>query len=229
MTSKAKSEKSNTEIRLYDELSINDFKPFNQSLKFLDQVVDNVRGKYELADDDYSILLYGRSGAKYKIELIFNQKLARKLHSGYSRLNSKEVENHLPLLLSVFDKVLDYNLYWFDKRTERWDYLCIQQNESEKPNCWQPDIIASLALSLRNDLISAMEPELFTLRESILESLPTYWAFGSNSGFSNVAKYVSILEQIRKFTHARLDDDDRDKLATLVAEGKILVDELGRV
>ena len=64
----------NREIRLHDELRINDFKPFNQSLKFLDQVVDNVRGKYELADVDYNILLYGRSGAKYKIELNFNRK-----------------------------------------------------------------------------------------------------------------------------------------------------------
>ena len=219
----------NREIRLYEELKINDFKPFNQSLKFLDQVVDNVRGKCELADDDYNILLYGRSGTRYKIELNFNQKLARKLHSGYNRLTSKEIENYLPILLSVFDKVFDYNLYWFDKRTERWDYLCIHQNESEKPNCWQPDVIASLALSLRNDLISAMEPELFTLRDSILESLPTYWAFGSNSGFSNVAKYVSILEQIRKFSHATLDADDRAKLTSLVSDGKILVDELGRV
>ena len=219
----------NREIRLYEELKINDFKPFNQSLKFLDQVVDNVRGKCELADDDYNILLYGRSGTRYKIELNFNQKLARKLHSGYSRLNSKEVENHLPLLLSVFQKVFDYNLYWYDKRTERWDYLCIHQNETEKPNCWQPDIIASLVLSLRNDLISAMEPELYTLRDSILESLPTYWAFGSNSGFSNVAIYVSILEQIRKFSHATLDADDRAKLTSLVSDGKILVDELGRV
>jgi len=219
----------NREIRLYDELRINDFKPFNQSLKFLDQVVDNVRGKYELADDDYNILLYGRSGTRYKIELNFNRKLARKLYSGYSRLNSKEIEDHLPLLLSIFDKALDYNLYWFDKRTQRWDYLCIQQNESEKPNCWQPDIIASLALSLRNDLVSAMELELFTLRESILESLPTHWAFGSNHGFSTVAEYVAVLEQIRKFTHARLDDDVRDKLTSLVSEGKILVEELGRV
>ena len=219
----------NTEIRLNDELRINDFKPFNQSLKFLDQVVQNVRGKYDLADDDYNILIYGRSGTRYKIELNFNRKLARKLHSGYSRLNSKEVENHLPLLLSVFQKVFDYNLYWYDKRTERWDYLCIHQNETEKPNCWQPDIIASLVLSLRNDLISAMEPELYTLRDSILESLPTYWAFGSNSGFSNVAKYVSILEQIRKFSHATLDADDRAKLTSLVSDGKILVDELGRV
>ena len=221
--------KMSREIRLYDELRINDFKPFNQSLKFLDQVVDNVGGKYEVADDDYNILLYGRSGTRYKIELNFNQKLARKLHSGYTRLTSKEIENYLPILLSVFEKVFDYNLYWFDKRTERWDYLCIHQNESEKPNCWQPDIIASLALSLRNDLISAMEPELYTLRDSILESLPTYWAFGSNPGFSNVAKYVSILEQIRKYSHARLDADDRAKLATLVSEGKILVNELGRV
>ena len=219
----------NTEIRLYDELRIKDFKPFNQSLKFLDQVVQNVRGKYDLADDDYNILIYGRSGTRYKIELNFNRKLARKLHSGYSRLNSKEVENHLPLLLSVFQKVFDYNLYWYDKRTERWDYLCIHQNETEKPNCWQPDIIASLVLSLRNDLISAMEPELYTLRDSILESLPTYWAFGSNSGFSNVAIYVSILEQIRKFSHATLDADDRAKLTSLVSDGKILVDELGRV
>ena len=219
----------NREIRLYDELRINDFKPFNQSLKFLDQVVDNVRGKYELADDDYNILLYGRSGTRYKIELNFNQKLARKLHSGYTRLTSKEIENYLPILLSVFEKVFDYNLYWFDKRTERWDYLCIQQNESEKPNCWQPDIIASLALSLRNDLVSAMELELFTLRESILESLPTHWAFGSNHGFSIVAEYVAVLEQIRKFTHARLDDEVRDKLTSLVSEGKILVGELGRV
>ena len=219
----------NREIRLYDELRINDFKPFNQSLKFLDQVVENVRGKYELADDDYNILLYGRSGTRYKIELNFNRKLARKLHSGYSRLNSKEIEDHLPLLLSVFDKTLDYNLYWFDKRTERWDYLCIHQDESEKPNCWQPDIIASLALSLRNDLVSAMELELFTLRESILESLPTHWAFGSNHGFSIVAEYVAVLEQIREFTHARLDDEVRDKLTSLVSEGKILVDELGRV
>ena len=68
--------KMNREIRLYDELRINDFKPFNQSLKFLDQVVDNVGGKYEVADDDYNILLYGRSGTRYKIELNFNQKLA---------------------------------------------------------------------------------------------------------------------------------------------------------
>ena len=167
---------TSSDLRLYDELRIKDFKPFNQSLKFLDQVVQNVRGKYDLADDDYNILIYGRSGTRYKIELNFNQKLARKLHSGYNRLTSKEIENYLPILLSVFDKVFDYNLYWFDKRTERWDYLCIHQNESEKPNCWQPDIIASIALSLRNDLISAMDLELFTLRESILESLPTYWA-----------------------------------------------------
>ena len=54
---KSKSENSNTEIRLYDELRINEFKPFDQSLQFLDQVVENVRGKYELADDDYNILL----------------------------------------------------------------------------------------------------------------------------------------------------------------------------
>ena len=32
----------NNKIRLYDELRINDFTPFNQSLRFLDQVVDNV-------------------------------------------------------------------------------------------------------------------------------------------------------------------------------------------
>ena len=30
----------NREIRLYEELKINNFTPFNQSLKFLDQVVE---------------------------------------------------------------------------------------------------------------------------------------------------------------------------------------------
>ena len=205
-----------TEIgELSSILEIPDFKPFNESLKFLDGVIQQVnakgeRWKEEEGNFDHLVIkIVGESSTNYKIEIEYNEKLALKFFSGYSKLNLPSQEKELGTLLNLFQKIFTYGVYWMDERDEEWKWLCVHEFEDEGVKCWPADVIASLILTLRNDLHSALKYELYTIRESLLISLPLNWAIGKTNaefGIKSVSEYCDILSSINSMKKEQIDD-----------------------
>ena len=206
------------EVKEFDELSllleIPDFKPFNESLKFLDGVMQQVNAKGERCKEEegevncFVIEVIGESSTNYKIEIEYNEKLALKFFSGYSKLNLPSQEKELGMLLNLFQKIFTYGVYWMDERDEEWKWLCVHEFEDEGVKCWPADVIASLILTLRNDLHSALKYELYTIRESLLISLPLNWAIGKTNaefGIKSVSEYCDILSSINSMKKEEID------------------------
>ena len=212
-----------TEIgELSSILEIPGFKPFNESLKFLDGVMQQVnakgeRWKEEEGNFDHLVIeIVGESSTNYKIEIEYNEKLALKFFSGYSKLDLPSQEKELGMLLNLFQKIFTYGVYWMDERDEAWKWLCVHEFEDEGVKCWPADVIASLILVLRNDLHSALKYELYTIRESLLISLPLNWAIGKTNaefGIKSVSEYCDILSSINSMKKEQIDDY---KLATRI-------------
>lgn len=190
------------------------FKPFNESLKFLDGVMQQVnakgeRWKEEEGNFDHLVIkIVGESSTNYKIEIEYNEKLALKFFSGYSKLNLPSQEKELGTLLNLFQKIFTYGVYWMDERDEEWKWLCVHEFEDEGVKCWPADVIASLILTLRNDLHSALKYELYTIRESLLISLPLNWAIGKTNaefGIKSVSEYCDILSSINSMKKEEID------------------------
>ena len=204
-----------TEIdELSSILEIPGFKPFNESLKFLDGVMQQVnakgeRWKEEEGNFDHLVIkIVGESSTNYKIEIEYNEKLALKFFSGYSKLNLPSQEKELGTLLNLFQKIFTYGVYWMDERDEEWKWLCVHEFEDEGVKCWPADVIASLILTLRNDLHSALKYELYTIRESLLISLPLNWAIGKTNaefGIKSVSEYCDILSSINSMKKEEID------------------------
>ena len=203
-------------------LEIPGFKPFNESLKFLDGVMQQVnakgeRWKEEEGNFDHLVIeIVGESSTNYKIEIEYNEKLALKFFSGYSKLDLPSQEKELGMLLNLFQKIFTYGVYWMDERDEAWKWLCVHEFEDEGVKCWPADVIASLILVLRNDLHSALKYELYTIRESLLISLPLNWAIGKTNaefGIKSVSEYCDILSSINSMKKEQIDDY---KLATRI-------------
>ena len=207
------------EVKEFDELSllleIPDFKPFNESLKFLDGVMQQVNAKGERCKEEegevncFVIEVIGESSTNYKIEIEYNEKLALKFFSGYSKLNLPSQEKELGTLLNLFQKIFTYGVYWMDERDEEWKWLCVHEFEDEGVKCWPADVIASLILTLRNDLHSALKYELYTIRESLLISLPLNWAIGKTNaefGIKSVSEYCDILSSINSMKKEQIED-----------------------
>lgn len=205
-----------TEIgELSSILEIPGFKPFNESLKFLDGVMQQVNAKGERWKeeegnfDQLVIEIVGESSTNYKIEIEYNEKLALKFFSGYSKLNLPSQEKELGTLLNLFQKIFTYGVYWMDERDEEWKWLCVHEFEDEGVKCWPADVIASLILTLRNDLHSALKYELYTIRESLLISLPLNWAIGKTNaefGIKSVSEYCDILSSINSMKKEQIED-----------------------
>ena len=205
-----------TEIgELSSILEIPGFKPFNESLKFLDGVMQQVNAKGERWKeeegnfDQLVIEIVGESSTNYKIEIEYNEKLALKFFSGYSKLNLPSQEKELGTLLNLFQKIFTYGVYWMDEREETWKWLCVHEFEDEGVKCWPADVIASLILTLRNDLHSALKYELYTIRESLLISLPLNWAIGKTNaefGIKSVSEYCDILSSINSMKKEQIED-----------------------
>ena len=204
-----------TEIgELSSILEIPGFKPFNESLKFLDGVIQQVnakgeRWKEEEGNFDHLVIkIVGESSTNYKIEIEYNEKLALKFFSGYSKLNLPSQEKELGTLLNLFQKIFTYGVYWMDERDEEWKWLCVHEFEDEGVKCWPADVIASLILTLRNDLHSALKYELYTIRESLLISIPLNWAIGKTNaefGIKSVSEYCDILSSINSMKKEEID------------------------
>ena len=207
------------EVKEFDELSllleIPDFKPFNESLKFLDGVMQQVNAKGERCKEEegevncFVIEVIGESSTNYKIEIEYNEKLALKFFSGYSKLNLPSQEKELGMLLNLFQKIFTYGVYWMDERDEEWKWLCVHEFEDEGVKCWPADVIASLILTLRNDLHSALKYELYTIRESLLISLPLNWAIGKTNaefGIKSLSEYCDILSSINSMKKEQIED-----------------------
>ncbi len=95
-----------------------------------------------------------------------------------------------------------------DERDEEWKWLCVHEFEDEGVKCWPADVIASLILTLRNDLHSALKYELYTIRESLLISLPLNWAIGKTNaefGIKSVSEYCDILSSINSMKKEEID------------------------
>ncbi len=96
-----------------------------------------------------------------------------------------------------------------DERDETWKWLCVHEFEDEGVKYWPADVIASLILVLRNDLHSALKYELYTIRESLLISLPLNWAIGKTNaefGIKSVSEYCDILSSINSMKKEQIDD-----------------------
>ena len=121
-------------------LEILDFKPFNESLKFLDGVMRQVNAKGERKEEGgevncFVIEIIGESSTNYKIEIEYNKKLALKFFSGYSKLDLPSQEKELGMLLNLFQKIFTYGVYWMDERDETWKWLCVHEFEDGGVKC----------------------------------------------------------------------------------------------
>ena len=180
--------------------------PHNKSLEFIFEVVDSVNGQidesaanHQYDCSSFAIRFKGASGILWKITVNYRPKLANLMAERFEDIDFDGERDPIGTLMHAFRNMMDFAVHWYDFRDGDWEHICIHESREKVPNCWPGDNVVSTVLALSNDLRSAFEPPMNTLRREMREAYPVAWSGGqtpSDTEFSDVVKYVGYLEEL---------------------------------
>ena len=85
-------------------------------------------------------------------------------------------------LMHAFRNMMDFAVHWYDFRDGDWEHVCIHESREKEPSCWPGDNVASAVMALSNDLRTAFEPPMNTLRREMREDLVNRWHAAQERG-----------------------------------------------
>jgi len=136
------------------------------------RVVDTTR-EHHKNDGEKRIEIWFRgkeSGITYRVELIYAQSRANHLASRIDEV--LDANSSYPVsdgVLRGFIKATDFLKFQVCRSSKSgWDYLCIDPGEDF--GLWPGDSVATLLMCLHDDLNTALEPAMYTLRGSLEEA-----------------------------------------------------------
>ena len=136
--------------------------------------VEETTTDYQKNDGEMRIEISFRgkeSGITYRVELIFHKSGAKHLASRIDEV--LEANSSYPVsdgVLKGFIKATDFLRFQVSRGSTGggWDYLCIDPGEDF--GLWPGDSVAALLMCLHDDLNTALEPAMYTLRGNLEEA-----------------------------------------------------------
>ncbi len=163
----------------------------------------------------FEIFVKGReSGIKYKITAYYAPKQAALMARRMSEIHLNE--GNAPQALRVFRKMMHFDVNWYDHRDGDWEGICLDEVHDPLRPHWPGDAIVSVMNALHDDLASAVDINMMTLRYQMMSAIPVYWFMGEmvhDPSFDMMASYVSNLQ--------RLHDTSCKEEMSVIAEGMI--------
>ena len=180
--------------------------PHNRSLEFMCEVLDDVGATIDVGGESrqydaesFAIRVPGSSGVPYRISVHFRPRAARLMEQRLNEIDFGE-DGAIGTLMHAFRQMMDFQIHWHDLRDGDWETICIHDRRDKTPDCWPGDHVVATVMLLADDLRSALELPMNTLRRELRESYPVAWAAGltpSDVTFADVVKYVAYLEELQ--------------------------------
>ena len=149
----------------------------------------------------FSIEFSGRqSGITYSIKVTHDLLAAEIFSKRFEEIESANQfggnEEVLMGFLSAFKDILSFRVRMANPLGD-WEHVCIEPSEDGSYSAWPGDNIASLMLSLYDDLNSALAPEMYTLRNYLTSLSRIAWANGdSDIPISRLQAYNNAYSEI---------------------------------
>ena len=219
-------DKITTNEWLLDHCSIDGLESHNRSLEWLIETAERLDATIDTRITDgyssqgfcFAIQLKGRhSGVLYRIKVTFNPKMARLLGK---RAGDFVVEEGY--LLHPFRNMVEFESFWFDHRKEDWERVCVIR-AGDSDCFWPFDSVVSLMEALNNDLDTALQMGMDTLRKSLIDSYPISW-FNGNTDiglmWDEVQQYCYLLYHLQHIPdseerYMEVLEDHREELQEL--------------
>ena len=180
--------------------------PHNKSLRFIFETVNDVGGEidesvagHQYDASNFAIRLKGASGILWRITVNYRSKVADLMAERFNEIDFDGDQETIGVLMHAFQNMMDFAVHWYDFRDGDWEHVCIHESRKNAPDCWPGDNIVSTVMALSNDLRSAFEPPMNTLRREMREAYPVAWSARQtppDTEFSDVVKYVGYLTEL---------------------------------
>ncbi len=148
----------------------------------------------------FEIGIQGReSGAKYNIVVEYYPRRAEQLASRIEEImGANDGYPVNKLVLRGFLRIVEYmtfNVYTIDDKDGTWDHICIEPGKGD--GIWPGDDIHAVMLCLHDDMTTAIEPCMYTLRKSLYRtSRLSYLAGRSTICIHRLNAYLRAYKEI---------------------------------
>jgi len=206
----------------------------NKSLTWIQETAKEIDANIVISTNEYydpkkhtsAIYMKGRkSNISYKIEINYYPRIANLCAKRIDEISINE-ENFRILNKFIISKMITFNVRWYDLRIMDWSSICIE-NESGIMS-WPGDIIVSVMNALYNDIYSALDSKMNTLRSTLIEALPVYWFVNKqfyNISYNNIALLSESLEDLHYTDVSDSMDEFSQKTLTIRKLIKIIYQE----
>jgi len=206
----------------------------NKSLTWIQETAKEINANIVISTNEYydpkkhnsAIYMKGRkSNISYKIEINYHPRIANLCAKRIDEISINE-ENFRILNKFIISKMITFNVRWYDLRIMDWSSICIE-NESGIMS-WPGDIIVSVMNALYNDIYSALDSKMNTLRSTLIEALPVYWFVNKqfyNISYNNIALLSESLEDLHYTDVSDSMDEFSQKTLTIRKLIKIIYQE----
>jgi len=224
---KIKNNKTKKNRKILKNFTCEGLDQHNRSIEWLVDVLDEIGAEIETCSDQrrydaesFSIRMIGSSGVLYRISVHFRRQQARLIAKRIEEVdfdaeNWEEDGAPVPIavLMHAFHEMMSFDVHWFDARDGDWESICIH-GRREKPIVWPGDTLVSVVSTLSDDLRSALELSMNTLRRELCEALTIAWFNNQTTKdvtFEMVAQYVTNLQDLE-------NADDKEEFQVLQEE-----------
>ena len=199
-------------------------KEYNKSINWIKETGKEIDANIIISNNEYhntveqqsDIYLKGsKSNIPYKIEIKYFPRIANLCAKRIDEISINE-ENFRVLNNSIIKKMLTFRVYWYDLRNRRWDSICIE-NKSQIMS-WPGDTIVSVMNALYNDIYSALDYGMDTLRNLMVDALPVYWFVNKQSNtvsFNNIGLLSESFEDLHYTDVTNGKEDFSKKVNTI--------------
>ncbi len=224
-----KTQAKQTQERMLREYSIEGIEEHNRSLHWLLETAERLGARIEVEPGDsrydsatFEIRLSGLdSGIHYRIRVNYRPRFAQLMSRRISEVDLSD-ERSVGAMLPAFQKMLDFDVYWYDPRKLDWERFCVIPNQDGKNSTiWPLDRIVSLMEALTDDLGTALVIGMDTLRRELVGAYPVSWFAGQTDPsltFEQVSIYVDHLMDLSECVCEEEFDDVSNAFAALFGD-----------
>ncbi len=226
--------------RLIDQLSIDGLDGHNKSVEwlfdsceFLGAEVEEKPSDHHYNSENFQIRLSGKDSAvEYLINVQYRPEILRLLGKRIGEVNLDNYEES-ETIYTPFIQMVDFDTMWYDHTKREWKRFCIvpKHRRQQSPidaqdiagiypvsQVWPLDRIVSLMYALNDDLHSAKNAEMDTLRKELCSSYPLAWFAGMTDerlDFEEISAYVTHLKDLLETSSWEEFNDITDAFAPM--------------
>ena len=148
----------------------------------------------------FAIRVKGLSGTQYRVSVYYQPRYAEVVAKRIDEIDLNDPEQ-IGVLMRPFGGLLHFESHWHDARDGDWNHICVHERRDRPSNCWPGDALVAMVEALANDLRSALEPEMNTLRHELLLAYPVSFCNGqppSEITYADVTTYCTVVADINK-------------------------------